>query len=513
MLTNISHSGGVDTADEILFSTPFGYMFDDAATSPECLLPTAERTVDALLALGNAMGDVTSPPDPSFDSTIPVAFTYLGQFIDHDTTARTDRETGISRIAQADGRPLPIIPVPPSEVVAKLRNGRRPQLDLDSLYGDGPSFIPGYQTEASALYEPESGKLILQDLGPGLNDLPRIGRKALIADGRNDENVNISQLHAAFIALHNKIVDHLEPGLSAADKYSKARQIVRWVYQYVVAHDYLPRVCNADIVNDVVRNGPYSFGPGTGGAELFMPLEFSVAGFRFGHSMIRPSYTHGTGGPVGIETILGISVENRPAGQPELLEIVDGQYRLKSQYLIHWSNFVQFQGQPAPQLARKIDPQLSAGLFDLPFEGEAGPAAMIRHLAQRNLCRGYLLGLPTGQAVASAMGIVPLTENAVTEGQSNAVKDAIELGRFQRRTPLWYYVLQEAHVQTEGQSLGAVGSRIVAETLIGFLKHDPNSFLNEAYHGRIDANGIKVPHRTAPIGSLADMIEYIGLQQ
>ena len=57
MLTNVSHSGGVDTVGEILFTTPFGYMFSDAAESEECLLPASDRTVDALIALGDAMGD------------------------------------------------------------------------------------------------------------------------------------------------------------------------------------------------------------------------------------------------------------------------------------------------------------------------------------------------------------------------------------------------------------------------------------------------------------------------
>ncbi|MEO1016894.1 MAG: heme peroxidase family protein [Pseudomonadota bacterium] len=511
MLTNISHSGGVEQVGEILFSTPFGYMFTEAANSPECLLPVAERSVDALLALGDAMGDASSPPDAAFDSTIPAAFTYLGQFIDHDITARTDRETGLSRIAQADGRPLPLVPAAPEQVVSNLRNGRRPQLDLDSLYGDGPSFIAGSETEAAALYEPESGKLKVQTLGHGLIDLPRDVRTALIADGRNDENVNVSQLHAAFLAFHNKIVDHLGSGLPPAQQYSKARQIVRWVYQYIVAHDYLPRVCDAEIVNELVRNGPFHFGPGTGGSSLFMPLEFSVAGFRFGHSQIRPSYTLGANSPVNIRDILGVSTARE--GAADLLELNNGAWRLKQQNLVHWSNFLQFDGHTAPQMARKIDPQLSAGLFDLPFEGDAGPAAMIRHLAQRNLCRGYLLSIPTGQAVASAMGIVPLTENEVTDGQSDDVKNAIEQGRFQRRTPLWYYVLQEAQAHTSGRSLGAVGSRLVAETLIGFLKHDPNSYLNQAYHSRVYAEGIKVPYRTQPIGTLADMIDYTGLQK
>ena len=511
MLKNVTHSGGMEAAEEILFNTPFGYMFPDAAASRECLLPGSERTTEALLALGDAMGDASDPPDPTLDSTTPAAFTYFGQFIDHDVTARTDRETGLSRIAQADGRPLPIVPLGPARVVENLRNGRRPNLDLDSLYGDGPGLVSDVKTEASDLYDPATGKLILQNLGVDLIDLPRDGRKAVIADARNDENVNVSQLHAAFVSFHNKVADLVAGVSNPAQKYSKARQIVRWTYQYIVAHDYLPRVCDPDVVNDVLRNGPQFFGPGTGGTRLFMPLEFSVAGFRFGHSMVRPTYKIGGGAPVSIESILGVSTERPPA--EDLLEEVGGQWRLKAENLVHWSNYLEFATGPAPQMARRIDPLVSKGLFDLPFEGESGPAAMIRHLAQRNLLRGYLLSIPTGQAVAAAMGVVPLVEHDLTEPGEQDLRDAIDHGRFQRRTPLWYYVLREAKVKKDGQSLGEVGSRLVAETLIGFLKHDPNSFLNNLFRNRVRPGGIKVPGRADPIGSLAEMIDYVGLHK
>lgn len=502
MLNNITHAGGIQEVDEVLFTTPFDYMFPEAAKSPECLLPVSSRTEDALLALGAAMGDAVAPPDPAFDSNIPAAFTYLGQFIDHDVTARTDRESGMNVISQADGRPAPLHPVAPDTVVATLRNGRRPQLDLDSLYGDGPGLIPTVATEASSLYDGDK-KLKIQSVDTGY-DVPREGAKALIADMRNDENLNISQLHSAFLAFHNKVADLVPNAATTARRYSKARQIVRWAYQYLVINDYLTRVCDPEVVDDVLRNGPQFFGPDTGGTGLFMPLEFSIAGFRFGHSMIRPSYRiNGT----TILSIGDILVPSRGA----LLETSGGATHLKAVNLIHWSNFVQFQGRPAPQMTRRIDPMISAGLFDLPFDPHIRAGAMMRHLAQRNLCRGYLLSVPTGQAMAAAMGVVPLLEDDLFDGETAAIKDAISAGRFQRRTPLWYYVLREGKVQKQGNSLGAVGSRLVAETIVGFIKHDPNSFLNNLNHTRVTNGGIKVPGRAEPIGTLADMLDYTGV--
>ena len=526
MLTNITHAGGVEAVNEILFRTPFGYMFEHLSKSPECLLPVAERTEDALLQLGDAMGEPGT--DPALESSVPAVFTYLGQFIDHDITARTDRDTDLSHIAMSDGRPRPIRPLNPDLIVQNLDNGRRPQLDLDSVYGDGPGLlhdpvVPA-ETEAQALYAANM-KLKIQSVGTGF-DLPRTGRNALIADGRNDENLNVSQLHTAFLAFHNRVVDNLPGSLNDVRKYIKARQMVRWAYQFVVVHDYLMNVCDPNVVRDIRRNGPRFFGPGTGGFEIFMPLEFSAAAFRFGHSMVRPEYTIQSGTTLSINDVLGVAAQPPSTPDPEsdplkrknpktvdLLNGSAGDNHLQTQYIIHWSNYAQFSGEPAPQMARKIDPLISRGLFNLSFETESAVGVMLRHLAKRNLLRGYLLSIPTGQAMASAMGIKPLTEDEMLDGESPDIQDAIAAGRFQRRTPLWYYVLREAKVQKDGNSLGAVGSRIVAETLIGLIKHDPNSFLNNAHHGRVRGRGIKLPGCISPIASIADILEYAGMPQ
>jgi len=76
--------------------------------------------------------------------------------------------------------------------------------------------------------------------------------------------------------------------------------------------------------------------------------------------------------------------------------------------------------------------------------------------------------LPSGQLIASAMGVTPL-----------AAADLAELGPygFQSSTPLWYYVLKEAEVVADGLHLGPVGGRIVAEVLIGLIQSDPSSYL------------------------------------
>lgn len=491
MLTTISHGGGVAFEDEIQFKTPFGYMFPRLAHSEACLLKPDEATHYGLLLLGEAMADpgTITDPKPALDSDIPSVFTYLGQFIDHDITANTDREIGISDIANLDGSAKPLTPVDPDQVVAALTNGRRANLDLDSVYGDGPGLIDGVETTAQALYE--DGTLLLNvHAQGGVVDLPRNPKthRAIIADMRNDENVMVGQLHAAFLKGHNAVAGLVGSGAPATD-YIRARQLVRWAYQFVVIHDYLNAVCDNAVVADVLANGPRFFEPAITGGPLFMPLEFSVAGFRFGHSMIRPSYQLNATTTDTIDKLLeGRSRVDSATGQLPATDVVD------------WQHFV---GAGAVNKARRIDAKLAEGLSHLPFGSD-----ILARLAQRNLLRGYLLGIPTGQAVAHAMGIQPMSEEDLLCEESSAIENAFNTGGFGERTPLWYYVLKEAEVQKEGTSLGAVGSRIVAETLIGLVKQDPNGVLG-ARDPLVDENG--VGQAGNKVNSIESFLQFAGV--
>lgn len=79
-------------------------------------------------------------------------------------------------------------------------------------------------------------------------------------------------------------------------------------------------------------------------------------------------------------------------------------------------------------------------------------------LALRNLQRGRALELPSGQRVATAVGVPDLTRD--------------ELG-FREPAPLWFYILKESELRNNGTQLGPVGGRIVAEVLLGLLAGDP----------------------------------------
>jgi hypothetical protein len=147
---------------------------------------------------------------------------------------------------------------------------------------------------------------------------------------------------------------------------------------------------------------------------------------------------------------------------------------------IQWARFFEFAGEEKPQLARRIDTKIAVGLGSLPFITD-----MFKSLAQRNLLRGKALGLPSGQAVARAMGmpqnviLTPAELALPTDAPGGTPGDPPRnlAEAFNVNTPLWFYILKEAEVHCNGKNLGPVGGRIVAEVLIGLLAGDPFSFL------------------------------------
>jgi len=509
MFSKVSHLEGLVEEDEILFSTPFDYFFPEAARSEPCLLPVAESTREILKQLADCMGDPGTPALPeaaTFDSTIPAIFTYFGQFIDHDLTARTDREGSVTELGQGDT----FSPLNPDEVLGNLRNGRRPTLDLDSVFGDGPALVNGAKTQSQALYTDEL-KLHVYENGNQF-DLPRqkrinadgnISYPAIIADGRNDENVIISQLQTAFIKFYNAIYDAM-PGVGP-ETYIRARQLASWAYQYVVIHDYLKNVCDLHVVTDTLLNGPRFIGASVGRAGSFMPLEFSVAAFRFGHSMIRPFYQlNALSGDVEVMNLLGTG-DNPDNFDPATQQLIPAR-------IIDWNNFV---GADA-QNARRIDAKIAKGLFDLSKLSRMGP--VLKHLARSNLFRSYNLSIPTGQAMCDAFKIFPLKPNQMLDCADVEKATSLNESWVDHRTPLWYYVLREAAVQQDGDCLGELGSRIISETIINLIKQDKNSYLNNCCHPAIEkgADGEVTGIRVADgpnglMATLQDILVFAGV--
>ena len=145
-----------------------------------------------------------------------------------------------------------------------------------------------------------------------------------------------------------------------------------------------------------------------------------------------------------------------------------GQRPLLAAQVPDWRRFFAFPTGPAPQASKRIDAVYTRGLMNLPLQ-LTGELAQPEHaaLAYRDLQRGAALGLPAGEAVAEALGLTPLSREELAL-PDNLCRDG---------TPLAYYIQREAMVQQQGEYLGAVGGRVLAEVLLGLLLADPTAYL------------------------------------
>lgn len=471
------------------------------------------RTIVLLDALGAAM--VTEGDDDigHGDSNIPPVYTYWGQFIDHDITLNTGnnaRARHSEGVAEFDIRSSDFVPVGKSKIRESLINARTRQLDLDSVYGDGPdkdtTGMYDVGDPAKHCHEGRRGSFALglaKDVvgvvpGPDsqdtCRDLPRrtaveSGTKmneAVIGDSRNDENLIIAQFHTAFLRFHNRALKEL-------DDFERARNHTRWHYQWLVLHDFLPKVARTDVVKAVL-DGETRFNF----SGDFMPLEFSTAAYRFGHSMVRSSYDFNAnfGRDAGIDDRASFNQLFQFTGHSASTgQSTDG--RLPSNWIVDWSRLavpsLRFDDGLPERLARRIDTRLSDPLGAMANEGNgevdqdsasAGMSlqALMKHLAKRNLRRGFLLQIPTGQAMAAQAGLRPLSEEELLRdpiGERVAISAALHSdgGFLLRHTPLWFYILKEAEVREGGLHLGELGSRLVVETLIGIMRNSSHSVL------------------------------------
>jgi hypothetical protein len=403
-------------------------------------------------------------------SGVPAGYTYLGQFTDHDLT--------FDRTSVMLGQHVS---------PAQLLQGRSPSLDLDSLYGAGPS-DPGSAKffESDGLHL-KIGKTVAAG-DPAMNgfDLPRGAgssnkekRKAVIPDFRNDENLVVAQTHTAFIRFHNRIVDKLPASTPAGQRFAKARESAVKHYQWMLRHDYLPRICAGGAINDVFNNGRKLFEVGATPTDVpTMPIEFSIAAFRLGHAMIRRAYNWNARFPGQQGTLDFLFLFSGTSGDPAL----GGEMRLPSNWIADWRRMYDFTADGHANLAApggvnkamRIDTLLVNPLAALPAGSFGGTAADLgkpqANLAVRNLTRAKMVRLATGQQMVrflknKGVNVTALTAAQIRNGNNGADLDGLtptQRQAFVRDTPLWFYILREAELN--GGKLKGVGARIVAET-------------------------------------------------
>jgi hypothetical protein len=464
------------------FSNRFAAL-DPYAPADEFLERLGGVTVEGAGVDGPMLGEGSGKT-----ADVDAGIAFFGQFVDHEITFDPTSELERRNDPRA------------------LRNFRTPALDLDSVYGGGAEVRP-------FLYDDRDGAKLLtgeSDPDPTDDGVPRAARfgatdlqrneqgSALLTDPRNDENLVISQFQLAFVKFHNRVVDYVRSGDGHGllddeeGVYETARRLVRWHYQWLVLHEFLPSVCDASVLDDIAANGRSYFLRPDGPVSI--PVEFAGAAYRYGHSQIRDRYTVNDDAtdvqffpgpaPENVESLANAmdSEGGPPAGVVEETtgRNLNGFDPVPEELVIDWSHF--FDHEPAAeestaQPGRPIDTEMPPALMLLPFISH-GPSS----LAARNLLRGKALGLPSGQAIAEEMGIDPLDNDEIPMPDGRSYADylrSVHRGA-ETEAPLWLYVLGEAAVQADGHRLGAVGSRIVGEVIRGMVDADDRAFVNEA---------------------------------
>jgi len=460
-LLDIGRPGGVMDAQDALTFDPS----NPSAGGPVALITNLALSTD-------------NPNNPAHTA----GTTFMGQFMDHDMTFDATSPLGL----QTEPTTSP--------------NSRTAKFDLDSVYGLGPIGSP-------QLYDPNDPAKFLLGFGGLFEDLPRkmdfapypADATAVIGDQRNDENLIIAGLHCAFLKFHNHAVDHVRAqGVSdPTSVFLNARLLTTWHYQWMIVHEFLPLFVGQPMVDDILLNGPRIFAPKTG--QGFIPVDFQSGSYRFGHSMVRPSYranfTGDPNSPFGVAPqffglIFDPSQHPEDGGGAAFTDPGDlsGGTRAPRRF-VGWRTFFNF-GDGSVKPNKKIDTTISSPMFTLPLRA-IPPHTPPQSLPQRNLLRHVTWSLPSGQAVAKHLGVPVLSPDHFSELAGYG------LG-LDTSTPLWFYVLTESGVtQTStmtlvpspvgpvgtpitstGLMLGPVGGRIVGEVIVGLLTADPSSYLS-----------------------------------
>ena len=429
------------------------------------LIDALDNLTDPIQSIINP--SVFSPNNPD-NPNMTAGVTFFGQFLDHDITL--DPRSAL--LERSDPR--------------RTINFRTAAFDLDSVYGEGPDESPElYDTSSGDIklrIEPIPGSELVSRKGAIRFDLPRdAGNNALLGDSRNDEHVILAQFHLAMLRFHNAVVDHLRAdsanaGESPEKIFKMAQRQVRWHYQWIIVHEFLPLTIGQARLDDILQNGlryyrTYDTFDGRWDRRLRnpqLPIEFSVAAYRFGHSQIRPSYRLNFGPDGGQPFFAFLFDDTQDPNDPNPIDLRGGKRAARR--FVDWQTFFNFgDGNFRPN--KKIDSKLSSVVMLLP--GSRGPAPGlpsdgVQSLASRNLMRHVNFGIPSGQAIARRMGVPALTPTQL---------DMLTPFGMEKSTPLWLYILKEAELMEDGLRLGPVGGRIVGEVFIGLLKADESSYM------------------------------------
>ena len=441
--SNITENSDADNSDTE--NKPFRFS---RSLAKQENLPSEQALVD----LASTMLDRESRD--SEDSTVEAGYTYLGQFIAHEITHNGTEYPGSGKqLSEGD-----------------ILQKTSPNIDLGSLY-DEMNFEPG-------TYRLALGSTMCGYPGPLCADIPRYQQGApQIPEARNDENTSISQLHVAMIRFHNAVASQClgETGKCSLDEIKK---IVIQHFQSVVLHDYLEKIVDPTVYKHVMQFGNQWYDPRTERTPA-MPVEFAMAAFRFGHSMVRTVYPDWN--EFLSPTLEGLLAETNQGGRYFT--------RLKSRWLLDWRRMFDFD-ELKPIYARRIDTQIAQKLLELP-KNTLEFKKPSRNLAARTLLFGRTASLPSGQKAAEEINAILFSAKSkpslieildpdnIPPPENQEACRVLNTENLKNYTPLWYYILREARVQQCGNRLGQLGSWIVMEVLYRLIIDSEYSILQE----------------------------------
>ncbi len=369
-------------------------------------------------------------------SIIDAAYTYFGQFIAHELSPSTG-----------------------NRMVSRAVTGR---LELDSLYGctfdEMASSMPQSQLQPSGLFRLSEDEWPAR---PGdvfrktsTDDFSQQASHqhtpALIAEMRNDANLIVCQLHRAFLRVHNKLVS--EQWVTDA---IEARQVLTLLLQLVVVEDYLAKLLSPEVYQFYFQQQQRLIG-----SDYARPADyFNLASFRFGHSMVRQTYT----------------LNQQFHSRIKLADLMQINCPIASHHIIDWQHALfsspDINIQDNGHKALKIDTHLSFGMAKV----EAGE--LQKSIVEFNLQAAQEKGLAAGidwfnklykQSAQSSQ----LFSQLNIEPLSNLAQASFEHVEHLHisNLPLWLYVLLEAQVQQNGHRLGGLASMLNAEVLYNAMQ-------------------------------------------
>lgn len=421
----------------------------------------ADRDRSLLEAIAAKIGATRRP---GAKSDIPAGVTYLTQFVVHDLDFPT-----------RDGEP-----------------GHR-LLDLGLIYGDGPKHhafcyqVPGVAGAGRHLLR--VGRARPTETSPAwgaARDLPRSscphldGRpvetrsEVLVPNSFSDSNMLLGQSQVLWALLHNAAATTLAEHRRPEAAFELARRVVRGVYRAVILNDVLGNWLMPELQARYAGPVPARL---VTAPMVRTPREFMAGVARLGHTLVREIYALNEQREV--EGLRGL-IRQTSVGRPHYMPLTED-------WLVDFSRFFAI-GPSVPQRARAIGPHVArpfANGTGVGTDGSADPLILRDLLActgrglrsVRSLIAEARPHLPDGclardEARWTAALAEWLGETWIEPADRKARKEkmtADEVARLSQDPPLTLFLMIEADRDTGGRTLGALGSVLMAETLLAAL--------------------------------------------